>query len=198
MIAIASLRALCLGLAALILAGCAGGAEKIEAIYEISAPPAPAVSGTTSAQILVPEPRALEAYASNKIPVKPTPLTLSYYPSVALQDTAPKVMQRVMLDTFQNTGRVRAVGLPGQSLLINYQVVTELRAFHVETFAGTAARIEVSAKLLNDTNGRVVTDRVFSTVVPITSDSADTAAEGLNLAAQALAADVVAWTLTVI
>ena len=180
------------------VAGCSGGANRIDAIYTISAREQPPATGATTAQILVPEPRALESLNTNKIAVKPTVLTLSYYPNVALEDSATKVFQKIMLDTFQNTGRVRAVGLPGQSLLINYQVVTEIRAFQAETYEGTRARVEVSAKLLNDSDGRVVRDRIFTTVVPISGDSAEAAAEGLNRAAQQLAADVVEWTLTVI
>lgn len=183
--------------AALLLAACGGG-SKIDAIYTLSSAPSPAVSGTTQAQILVPEPRALQALASNQIAVKPTPLTLAYYPSVAYEDTAPRVLQRVILDTFQNTGRVAAVGLPGQSLLINYQVVTEIRAFQAETFDGDQARIEIAAKLLNDANGRVITDRVFTVAVPLSGDDAEAAAVGLNTAAQALAQDVVDWTLATI
>jgi len=179
------------------VAGCSRG-EKIEAIYQMSAMASPPASSGTTAQILVPEPRALEALATNKIAVKPTAITLSYYPSAALEDAAPKVLQRMLLDTFQNTGRVRAVGLPGQSLLINYQVVTEVRAFQAETYEGDRARVEVSVKLLDDSNGRVIADRIFTTLVPMSGDSVEAAAEGINLAAQRLSADVVAWTLATI
>ncbi|WMS41208.1 ABC-type transport auxiliary lipoprotein family protein [Acuticoccus sp. MNP-M23] len=180
------------------LAGCSGGGSNIEAIYTINALESVPSSRGTTAQLLVPEPRALESLSSSRIPVKPTASTLSYYPAVALEDSAPKVIQRVLLDTFQNTGRVKAVGLPGQSLLINYQVVTEVRAFQAETFGVDVARVELTAKILNDSNGRVVADRIFVTVVPMSGDSAGSAADGLNRASQALAADVVAWTLATI
>jgi cholesterol transport system auxiliary component len=185
-------------LVALCVAGCVGGGSRIEAIYTLEAPAQPAVAGATSAQILVPEPRAVAALNSERIAVRPSALTLQYYPNVAYQDTAPKVLQFVLLDTFQNTGRVQAVGLPGQSLLINYQLVTDVRAFQAETFGGSRARIEVAAKLLNDSTGRVVGTRVFSTVVPIRGDGADAAAAGLNTAIQTLASEIVAWTLTLI
>lgn len=181
-------------IAAAMLGGCAG--NRVEAIYELTAPASPAAGRATSAQLLVPEPRALESLSTPRIAVKPTTLTLAYYPNVQLQDTAPKVLQRVLLDTFQNTGRVKAVGLPGQSLLIDFQVVTEIRAFQVETFGADQARVEVSAKILNDSNGQVVADRVFTSVVALSGDGADAAAEGLNAALQGLAQDVVNWTLT--
>ncbi|WP_420392866.1 ABC-type transport auxiliary lipoprotein family protein [Acuticoccus sp.] len=180
------------------LTGCGGGGGQVEAIYELTALDAPAVSNATSAQILVPEPRALDALATERIAVKPTPLTIAYYPQVTYQDVAPKVLQRVLLDTFVNSGRAQAVGLPGESLLINYQVVTEVRAFQAETFDGNRARVEVAVKLLNDANGRVVQTRVFSTVVPIVSDEVEMAAAGINLAVQVLAADIVEWTLATI
>lgn len=186
------------GLLTLAVAGCIGGGDKIEAIFEVTAAPQPSVTGSSSAQILVPEPRALQALSTAKIPVKPTPLTLAYYPEVALQDEIPKVLQRVILDTFQNSGKVQAVGLPGESLLINYQVVTEVRAFQAETFGTDSARVEVFAKLLNDANGRVVANRAFTALVPLPGDGADDAAAGLNLAAQALAVELVEWTLGII
>lgn len=181
----------------ILTAGCAGD-DSIEAIYVLSAPATPPVSAGTSAQLLVPEPRALEAYATNRIPVAPSPITLAYYEDVALQDTAPRVLQEILLQTFQNTGNVRAVGVPGQSLLINYQVVTEIRAFQAETFGGDRARVSVSAKILDDSNGRVVADRVFSAVVEMPGDGPDDAALALNAALQSLATDVVAWTLATI
>ncbi|MBJ3774090.1 membrane integrity-associated transporter subunit PqiC [Acuticoccus sp. 2012] len=191
------LRTSALLLLVLPVAGCVGGGNKVEAIYALTAT-TPSVSRGTSAQLLVPEPRALSALSSEKIAVKPTPITISYYPAVAFEDQVPKVLQRLLLDTFQNTGRVKAVGLPGQSLLINYQIVTEIRAFQAETFGSDQARVEVSVKVLNDTNGRVVADRIFETTAPMAGDSAEAAATGLNTAAAALATDVVNWTLTVI
>ncbi|MEM9221065.1 MAG: ABC-type transport auxiliary lipoprotein family protein [Pseudomonadota bacterium] len=193
--ALLKLACLCLCLA---VAGCGGGGNRIEAIYTLSALDSPPVPSGTSAQILVPEPRALSSLATEKIAVKPTALTLSYYPAVALEDTAPKVFQRVLLDTYQNTGRVAAVGLPGESLLINYQIVTEMRAFQAETFEANRARVVIAVKLLNDANGRVLRDRIFTTVVPMGGDAADDAAEGLEAAAQQIATDIVAWTLAAI
>lgn len=185
-------------LAGLLLAGCGGG-ESIQAIYVLSAPDTPPVSAGTSAQLLVPEPAALEAYATSQIAVKPSPMTLAYYPEVALQDTAPKVLQAILLETFQNTGTVRAVGLPGQSLLINYQIVTEVRAFQAETYGGTdRARVAVSVKILDDSNGRVVAHRIFGSQVPMPGDTAEDAAAGLNAAVQDLATQVVEWTLRTI
>lgn len=181
-------------LACLTVAGCAGAA--VEAIYSVAAvETAPGITGRTSAQVLIPEPRALQALDTEKIAVKPTPNTMSYYDKVAWADTAPKVFQALLLETFQNSGRVKAVGLPGESLLINYQLVTELRAFQAETFGSDRARIEVAVKLLNDRNGRVIDSQVFRTEAPTGGDTVERAAAGLEAAGQAIATEILGWTL---
>ena len=83
--------------AALALAGCAS--DKVEAIYSISAATQVPAGGATGAQVLIPEPAALQSLNTANIAVKPTENTYSYYQSVALEDTAPKVFQRVILAT---------------------------------------------------------------------------------------------------
>ena len=180
--------------ASLALGGCAG--DKVEAIYSITAAPEVPAEGATAAQILIPEPAALQSLNTANIAVAPSPNTLSYYEKVAWEDTAPKVFQRVMLATFQNSGRVKATGLPGQSLLINYQIVTELRAFQAETFDADRARVEVAVKLLNDSNGRVLDSRTFEATVPLAGDGPDSASLGLETASRAVAAEVLQWTLS--
>jgi cholesterol transport system auxiliary component len=176
--------------------GCIGGGDSIEAIYTLDAPQAPRVGAGTSSQLLVPEPRAIGALDTEKIAVRPTAATLAYYPAVAWPDTAPKVLQAILLETFQNTGNVRAVGLPGQSLLINYQIVTEVRAFQAETFGGDRAKVSVAVKILDDSNGRVVADRIFTARAPMAGDGPEDAAAALNVAVQQVALEVVSWTLT--
>lgn len=191
---LARLGAVLLG--CLALAGCAGAAA-VEAIYSVAAvETVPGVTGATSAQVLIPEPHALQALNTDKIAVKPTQNTFSYYQKVAWADTAPKLFQALLLQTFQNSGRVKAVGLPGESLLINYQVVTELRAFQVETFGSDRARIEVAVKLLNDSNGRVVDSEVFRAEVPTAGDSVERATVGLEAAGQVIATEILDWTLS--
>lgn len=180
--------------AALALAGCAS--DKVEAIYSISAATQVPAGGATGAQVLIPEPAALQSLNTANIAVKPTENTYSYYQSVALEDTAPKVFQRVILATFQNSGRVRATGLPGQSLLINYQIVTELRDFQAETFDTDRARVEVAVKLLNDSNGQVLDEEIFGAIVPMSGDGPDSASLALEAASRRVADDILAWTLT--
>lgn len=177
--------------------GCAGGSQ-VEAIYTLSPVDAVRAGGATRAQLLVPEPAALASLDTERIAVRPTPESLAYYERVAWADTVPKVFQALLLESLQNTGRVGAVGLPGQSLLIDYQLVAEIRHFEAETFAGDRARVVASVKILNDRNGRVVAERLFEGTAPMSGDGPAAAAEAVEAAAQALIADVVAWVLATV
>lgn len=181
----------------LLTAGCASR-DSVQAIFPLE--PVDTVPGrsTTRVQLLVPEPSALASLDTARIAVKPSPETLSYYPRVAWEDDLPRVFQFLLLESLQNTGRVEAVGLPGQSLLINYQIITEIRAFYAEAYGADVARVAVAAKILNDRNGQVVATRLFETTVPLAGDTPETAVAGLQAAASRLITDMVAWILATV
>lgn len=183
------------------LAACAtfGGGNTVKAIYTLSAPDEITnLRGSSSAQILIATPMALDALNTNLIAVRPGPSTLSYYPDVQWADRLPNVFQAILSNAFENTGRVKAVGLPGQSLLINYQIVTEIRAFQAETTGSDTAVVEVSVKILDDRTGRVRSSRIFRGEQPISGDSVGTAVNGLDTANKAVVDQIVRWTLDTI
>lgn len=176
-----------------------GSSPSVEAIYTLS-PPAEitGLNGRVGSQLLVATPVALEALNTNLIAVRPTPATLSYYPSVQWPDRLPNVFQSVLAAALENSGRVRAVGLPGQSLLINYQIVTEIRAFQAETAGSDRALVTISAKILDDRNGRVVASRVFTANQPMSGDTVKAAVDGLDRANQAVVEDMVRWIVATV
>ncbi|MEW5420853.1 ABC-type transport auxiliary lipoprotein family protein [Amorphus sp. 3PC139-8] len=176
-----------------------GGGSSVEAIYTL-APPAEitGLNGRVGSQLLVATPLALDALNTNLIAVRPTPATLSYYPNVQWPDRLPNVFQSVLAAALENSGRVKAVGLPGQSLLINYQIVTEIRAFQAETAGSDRALVTISAKILDDRNGRVVASRVFTATQPMRGDTVQAAVDGLDLANQTVVEEMVRWIVSTI
>ncbi|HSG94576.1 MAG TPA: ABC-type transport auxiliary lipoprotein family protein, partial [Afifellaceae bacterium] len=102
-----------------------------DAIFDLSAPDDVASKAGTPAQLLIPVPTASAALDSTRIAARPTEAEYAYLPGAVWSDSLPKLLQARLAETFQNTGRVRAAGRPGQSLLINYQVVMDIRAFEI-------------------------------------------------------------------
>ncbi|MEO0637798.1 MAG: ABC-type transport auxiliary lipoprotein family protein [Pseudomonadota bacterium] len=164
--------------------------------YDLSAPSDISLSGSTGAQVLVTAPTSLKLLNSERIVVRTTDNEVTYLPGIRLPDTVPNVLQLKLAETFVNTGRFGGVGLPGQGLLIDYQLVSVVRAFEIRPSAGGfVARAEISAKLVNDRNGVVRDARVFASEVPAASDGRP-AAQALDRAFDAVAADITQWIVS--
>ncbi len=189
-------RSLVAGCLTLLLSGCIiGGSTAPNAIFDLSAPADPDVRYQSNAQILIPKPRAIQALATSNIAVVSDGNEISYFPKVVWSDELPNLVQANLVETFENSGRIKAVGLPGEGLLINYQISTEIRAFQLNVSGGRRAIVSIAAKIINDRNGRVVATEIFRAEVPVPSDQPAAAVLGMNSAANAVFTDIAAWVL---
>ncbi|WP_289035913.1 ABC-type transport auxiliary lipoprotein family protein [uncultured Roseibium sp.] len=178
----------------ILLAGCAGNAPS--ALYGLSAATLPEASGRArGSQILVPRPRALKALDSNYIAVVNDGPVYSYYPQAAWADALPNVVQSKIVETLQGTGRLRGVGFPGDGLLIDYQLQTEIRSFELKVDGANRGVVEIAAKLVNDRNGRAVATQVFRAETLSGGSSVDQAVKALNSAADEVFSDMAKWIL---
>ena len=163
-----------------------------DAIFDLSAPDDVATKAGTPAQLLIPVPSASAALDSTRIAARPTDSEYAYLPGAVWSDTLPKLLQARLTETFQNTGRVRAAGRPGQSLSINYQVVMDIRAFEI---AGEAAVAEFHVMILNDRNGVVVSRRIVKASAPVGDTSNAGAVAALDAAMDDAFGEIAGWVL---
>ncbi len=180
---------------ALSIGGCAlGGGEPPQA-YDLSAPKRiDGLTGGTRAQILIREPVAVKGLDSEQIAVRFTDARFSYIAGAQWVDRLPKLLQARIVETFERTGRARAVGRPGDNLTIDYQLQTDIRAFQLEASGGKRSLVEISVRLLNDGNGRVVATRHFTASYALSSDAPTKVVAGLNAALDDVLGDMVRWT----
>ncbi len=182
-----------LGLGVLV-SGCASTAPN--AFYSLDAADVGGLRGRSSrVQVLVAAPRALKALDTTYIAVVDRGLVYSYFPKTAWADTLPNVVQSKLVETLQNTGRLRGVGVPGDGLLIDYQLQTEIRAFELRIDGASRGAVEISARVVNDRNGRTVATKVFRAETPSGSTSVDKAVEAMNASADRVFTEMAAWTL---
>lgn len=179
-----------------VLAGCSAAGKVID-IYDLGAPESfPELKQSTRAQLLVVEPSALRSLDAQEIVVKTTPTRIEYLARSQWPDRLPKVVQARLVEAFENTGRVRAVSKPGEGLVIDFQIVSDIREFQANIGAGRQeARVEFSVKLVSDRTGKVLRTRVFEAATPLDSTLATAVVDGLNDAFDAVARDVVSWVL---
>ncbi|WP_246272916.1 ABC-type transport auxiliary lipoprotein family protein [Oricola thermophila] len=179
----------------LAIAGCAaiGGVQPTSDTYELDVPTisdaAPVRAGT---QILIAEPQALKALDSQNIVVRTDPLTIRYLDESQWSDRLPRLVQMRLAQAFQNSGRFKGVGLPGQGLAIDYQIVTEIRAFGIDA-GSNVATVALAVKILNDRNGVVASERVFETRTAAGGAGNAAYVAAIDRAFASVARDVVLW-----
>ena len=185
----------------LFLHGCAllpGGAPPPLDTYELSAPSDEAVSRRGKTQILIAEPSALKALDGQNIVVQPAPGVINYLKGAQWADRLPRVVQARLAEAFQSSGKFGGVGRPGEGLAIDYQIITEIRAFEVWVHGAPTARIELFVKILNDRNGVVRASRSFEAVSPVSGTGNDAYIAGLDRAFSATTLGIVNWTDSII
>ncbi|ANL28204.1 hypothetical protein AMC90_CH02390 [Rhizobium phaseoli] len=181
-----------LPLTALILSGC-GTAAKNDT-FDLSG----AVDGdgpaAKSRQILVAGPTALRALDSEQIVIRVSPSEIQYLSRAQWGDKLPRMVQSKLVEAFENSGKLGGVGLPGQGLAIDYQVVTDIRSFEIDASSGNQAVVEISVKILNDRNGSVRAQKVFRATAPAGGDNAGFV-KSLDRAFSTVVSEIVSWTL---
>ncbi|WP_046120887.1 ABC-type transport auxiliary lipoprotein family protein [Ensifer aridi] len=179
---------------AMMLAGC-GTRQAVNDTFSLATVPVVERPAATKRQILVPEPTALKTLASDQIVVRLSKSELQYLARAQWGDSLPRMVQDRLVQTFDNTGRVAGVGRPGQGLAIDYQLITEIRAFEISTDGAPTAIVEIFAKILNDRNGTVLTQKAFRAVAPVREAGNPAFVTALDAAFAQVAADIVGWTL---
>ncbi len=192
--AVSTKFAVMLPLLGAILAGCGGGAKNDT--FDLSVSPAAVAQARSlkGRQLLVAEPTALKALDSENIVVRLSSSEVQYLANSQWSDRLPRMVQSKLVEAFQDTGRLGGVGRPGQGLAIDYQVVTDIRAFEVDT-KNNVANIEISVQLLNDRNGTVRAQDVFRASARVSGTGNANFVKALDSAFAAASREIVAWTL---
>ncbi len=115
---------------------------------------------TVGWQLLVEPPVAAAGLDSLRIALQSSPLTLDYFADVAWTDRAPQMTQTLIVESFENSGRIVSVGRESIGLRANYLLKTELREFQAEyaegvTLVAPTVRVRINAKLV-ETIGRTI------------------------------------------
>jgi cholesterol transport system auxiliary component len=150
------------------------------------------VAAQGQAQVLVPEPTTVRALDTDRIAARPNAVEYAYLPGAVWSDRLPKLLQTRLMQTLQNSGRARAVSVPGQGLLIDYQVVLDVRAFE---YTNEGAVADMVVKVMNDRNGRVLRSRAFRQVVPVSGRGSAAVVVALDQAMDAIFVDIANWAL---
>lgn len=192
-VAVRSVIAATLTALALTLAGCGGGSGP-PAAFSLSAPPAGGGAGAARSRtvLAVSQPTMLDPYTTERIVVMPVPGEIAHFGNAQWSDTLPRLLQSRLVQTFEASRRLRAVGKAGDGLNPSHTLVLDVRQFHLAV-ASRTADVELSAKIVTERDGRVVASRNFRNSVPVEATDGPTAAVALDGAFGQVASQMVVW-----
>jgi cholesterol transport system auxiliary component len=101
-------------------------------------------------QLGIETPVASGGIDTSRIALSRTPVTFEYFARANWTDTAPRMVQTLLVESFENTGRIVAVGRESSSLRPDYLLKVDLREFQAELRANATptARVRLAVRLV--------------------------------------------------
>ncbi|TCR64984.1 cholesterol transport system auxiliary component [Bosea sp. BK604] len=174
----------------LALAGCGGGPTPTT--FDLSAPRDFGKLTGSRAAIVVNEPTTVQTLDSDRMIVKDSSGSLSFLGGAQWADRVPKLVQIRLIQTFENGSRIASVSRPGERIVPDYQLNTDIRAFNIDAASGSAV-VEITAKLVTDRTGHIQRAKLFSARVPAGAVDGSGAAQALDQALSQVLIQIVRW-----
>lgn len=173
------------------LGGCAGGSTVDT--FSLTAPSNGLTGRAGRGQLVVMEPAASAPYDSDRLVVTTEPGSVAYLKGAQWAEQLPRLLQTRIVQTFDNSRLLRAVGRPGDRLVSTVSLNTEIRRFDMDVASGQAV-VELSAKIVNDARGRILGARVITARSPGSASNGRNAAQALDQALDQVLRELVAWS----
>ncbi len=153
---------------------------------------------TASYQLVVEEPVASRALDSDRIAIRTSPLELKYYKGARWSDRAPSLVQTLLVESFENSGHIVAVGRQAIGLRGDYDLKLELREFHAELFDGRTqptVRTRLNVKIIKQPSAIIIASETFERTAEADSESVPNVVNAFDEALGSTMKRVVGWTL---
>jgi cholesterol transport system auxiliary component len=189
-----------LAVAILALTGCSGGllapSTPPPALYTLQAPKAIEASADhANWQLLIALPDAAMDLDVVRIAVVPAPSRLDYYAGVAWADRPAEMLQDLIVESFDRSGRIDTVQRESGGVRGDFILATDLEDFQAEAdSAAPVVHVRLAVRLIRTRDRAIVASRTFESKIPVGGDF-DAVIAGFNHATQALLPEIVAWTL---
>ncbi len=162
--------------------------------YHIEPVEASALEGeTVDWSLIIEDPRATKVYDTVRIAVSTAPGKIEYFAGAEWADRAPRLFQTALVQTFEDSGRILAVGDRSALPLADIVLQTDIRRLELNTQGGQAATVSIYARL-TDGRSRIVAAKRFDASAPAASDNADAVIAAFDAAFETLIPEIVDWT----
>jgi cholesterol transport system auxiliary component len=169
----------------------------------------PANLPTVDWQLLVETPVSAAGLSSARIALQDSPIELRYFDNANWTDFAPKMVQSLIIESFENSGKIVSVGREQIGLRSDFVLKTELREFQAEYEepipASTKelgpdapapwARVRINAKLVKMPQREIIAHQTFERRVRAKENRMSAIIDAFDEALGKTLKGVVIWTL---
>lgn len=149
-------------------------------------------------QLVVEEPGAAGGLATQSIALRSNALELQYFAAARWTERAPRLVQTLLVESFENTDRIVAVGRQAFGLRSDFNLKSELREFQAEYGAqGEPAlvRVRLNAKIIRQPRRDIIASRNFEATAPADGTTMMDIIAAFDAALGKVLRRVVEWTL---
>jgi cholesterol transport system auxiliary component len=148
-------------------------------------------------QLSVDVPIAEAGINTSRIAVRHSPVRLNYFEGVNWSDIAPRMTQTLLIESFENTGRIIGIGRQNIGLRANYSLISELREFQAEGVPGKPpqVRVRLIAKLIRLPQRVIVAGTNRESVVATQGEGIDNIVNAFDSALGDVLKKIVTWSL---
>ncbi len=153
---------------------------------------------TVNWALVVVRPLASEALDTERVAVRPISDVMQVYKGAIWSDPAPDLLQNALVDAFEDSGRIVAIGREQSGTHGAFALQLDMRQFEaVYTAADQPPSIVVNlqAKLFERPSNRVLAMKLFRVSVPASSAQVPAVMAAFNEATTQSLSNIVGWTL---
>ena len=151
-----------------------------------------------SRQLLVDTPVAPAEIDTTRVALTRSPTTIDYFANAAWSDRAPAMVQSLLIESFEQTGKIVSVARDSAVLRADYILMPELRRFEARYENGDAPPIvlvRLLVRLIKMPERTIIGDEIAEGREPAARNSMDAIIEAYNEALGSVMKRLVTWTL---
>jgi cholesterol transport system auxiliary component len=151
-----------------------------------------------AARLSIEVPTATAGLNTTRIALQPTPTTLQYYAASSWIDVLPVMVQNLLLESFDNAGRIDVLGREVVGVRADYGLLTHIREFQAEYASKNAAptvHVRLQARLIRLPRRTSVAATSAEALVPAQATSVAAIVRSFDEAFGKASKRIVEWTI---
>ena len=148
-------------------------------------------------QLLLEPPLTNASIDTTRIGLQRSATSVQFYARASWSDRAPQMVQTLMIESFENSGRIIAVGRDSIALRADYILKSDLREFQAEYMGAPNPRVHITviARLVKMPRRAIIGSEKFEAVVEARTDTMEAIIAAFDQALGKVLKRLVEWTL---